>query len=118
SADVYVWTSGGAWNRRAKCEIRDSVPLQKLQQRATLRAVRMKLDIHRVVVVQPPAIVNSALSKHRDRKLFLERVREEALHFPGVAEIPAARSGVTRESRGADEALLRETKIFRDLVVR
>ena len=89
SADVYVWTSGGARNRRAKRQIRNSVLLQKVQQRLAFDAVRMKLDIHRVVMVQPPAIMNCSLPEDRDRKLLVEGVRKESLDLPRLAEVPA-----------------------------
>src|SRR5690349_17373024 len=78
----------------------------------------MKLNIHRVVMVQSPAIVNWSLSEHRDGKLLLEGVVKEALDFPRVAEVPAAGACVTRKRRGAHEALLGETKVLRDLLVR
>src|SRR5215510_14540876 len=98
---MYVWTSGGAGNCRAKCQIRNPVLLQKIQKRAALDPIGMKLDIHCVVMVQSPAIVNWSLSEYGDGKLLLESVVKEALYFPGVAEVPASSSGVTRERRGA-----------------
>ena len=39
----------------------------------------MKRDIHRVVMIESPAIVNGALTEHRDRQRLLECVTEKAL---------------------------------------
>jgi hypothetical protein len=64
---VDVWTSGGAGNSRAKRRIRNSVSLEKIQQRLTFGAVWMKLYVHGVAMVQAPAIVNRTLTENRDR---------------------------------------------------
>src|SRR5687767_13354875 len=74
STDVDVWTSRGARNGRAKSQIRNSVSLEKIQQSLAFGAVRMKRNIHRVVVVQAPAIVNRALTEDGDGQFAFECV--------------------------------------------
>ena len=69
-----VWTSGGPGDRTTKSEVRNSVLLQIVEQRTSLDTIRMKLYVHRVAMIQTPAIVNRALPKDGDGKLFLERV--------------------------------------------
>src|SRR4026207_2045005 len=61
--------------------------------------------------------MNWSLSAHRDGTLLGEGVVKEARYFPGVAEIPATGSGVTRERRGTHEALLCEAKVLCDLLI-
>ena len=117
SADVDVWTSGGAGNSRAKRKIRNCVSLQKIQQRLTFGAVWMKLYVHGVAMVQAPAIVNRTLTKNRDRKLAMKRVLKEALNFVSLAEVPARTAGETNIRRGANESLLGETQVLGDLLV-
>src|SRR5689334_12814164 len=58
STDVNVRPGRGAGDRLAERRIRNSVLLQKVQQRTAFDAVRMKLNIHGVVMVQAPAVVN------------------------------------------------------------
>src|ERR1051326_6547087 len=82
STDVNGWTSRGAWNRRAKGEVRNAVAFQEVQQRLTFSTVRVQRDVHRVVMVQPPAVMNRALAEDSDRKLAMKRVGKEPLHFP------------------------------------
>src|SRR6476646_4008346 len=101
SADVNVWASGRAGNRRAKRQKRNGVAFQKVQQRLTFGTVRMKRDIHRVVMIQPPAIVNRALAEDGNRQLVMKRVGKEALHFPCFTKIPAGATGETNERRRA-----------------
>src|SRR5437868_2255651 len=102
---MYVWTSGGARNRGPKSRIRNSVLLQKLQQRASFDSVRMELNIHRVVMVQTPAIVNCSLPKHRDWQWLVERVRKEFFNLPRLAQVPTGSAVETRECRGAHQSL-------------
>ena len=113
-ADVNVGTSGGARNRRAKREERNRVPLQEVQQRLVFGTVGMKLNVHRVVMVQPPAIVNRALAENGDRQLAMKRVRKEALHFPRFPEVPAGTAGETDEGRSTHQSLLGERQVFRE----
>src|SRR6185369_1481962 len=68
-------------------------------------------------MVQMPAIVNRSLSKDGDGKLLMKRVGKESLNLPGVAEIPTAGAGVTRESSRSNQGLLGETQVFCDLLV-
>ena len=72
STDVNVRTGSGAGNSRAKCRIRNAVSFEKIQQRPAFGAVRMKLDVHRVAMVQAPAFVNGALAEDRDRQFVLK----------------------------------------------
>src|ERR1044072_10036640 len=99
STDVNVWTSRGAGNRRAKCEVRNSVAFKKVQQRLTFSTVRVQRDVHRVVMVQPPAVMNRALAEDSDRKLAMKRVGKEPLHFPRFPEGPARTPAGTKERR-------------------
>src|ERR1051326_285837 len=85
STDVNVWPGCGAGDRLAERRIWNPVLLQKVQQRAAFGAVRMKLNIHSVAMVQVPAVVNRSLSKDCNRKLFMEGVRKELLNLRGVA---------------------------------
>src|SRR5687767_11246683 len=95
--DVDVWTSGRTRNRRTKSEIRDAVSLQVIQQRLAFGAVRMKRDVHGVAMVQPPAVMNSALAEDGDRKFLAESVREETLNLPGFPDIPTRTTGEPNE---------------------
>jgi hypothetical protein len=90
--------------------------LQKIQQRLAFGGVRMKRNVHRVAMVQPPAIVNRALAEDSDRQLAFERVGKEPLHLPRLAQVPTGSAGETNESRRAHQTLLRETEIFGDLL--
>src|SRR5689334_1902682 len=112
-----VWPGCGTRNRGAKRRVRNSVPLQKVEQRAAFDTVRMKLNIHCVVMVQPPAIVNRSLSEDGDRKLLMKRVGKESLNPPGIAQIPIAGAGVTRESGRSNQRLPGEAQVLRDLFV-
>src|ERR1044072_5593129 len=104
STDMNVRPGCGAGDRFAERRVWNPVPLQKVLERAGFDAVRIKLNIHGVVMVQMPAIVNRALTKDRDRKLFLESVGKESLNFPGVAQVPTSGAGVTRERGGSNQA--------------
>ena len=115
-ADVNVWTGRSARNGRAKREERYRVALQEIQQRLAFGTVGMKLNVHRVVMVQPPAIVNRALAEDGDRQLAMKRVGEEALHFPRLAEVPAGATGETNEGRSTHQPLLGEGEVFRELL--
>src|SRR4026207_1803087 len=87
-ADVNVWTSRRAGDRRSESRIRNSVQLKKIQERLPFLAVGMKRDIHRIAMIQSPSLVNRALSKNGDRQFALESVLEEPLHLPCVTEPP------------------------------
>ena len=67
-------TSCSSGNGAAKCQIRDSVSLQKVQQALAFWTVRMKRNIHCVAMVQAPAIVNGALTKHGDWQFLAKRI--------------------------------------------
>src|SRR5690348_17206979 len=113
-ADVNVWTGRGTGNGRAKGEERNRVALQEIQQRLAFGAVRMKLNVHRVVMVQAPAIVNRALAENSNRQLAMKRVGEEALDFPRFAKVPAGTAGETNERRSTHQPLLGEGEVFRE----
>ena len=83
-----VWTSRGAGNGATKCEIRNSVSLQKVQQALAFRTVRMKRNIQGVAMVQPPAIVNVALAENGDWQFLAKRFGKEALDLVGFADVP------------------------------
>src|SRR5690242_21800383 len=116
-ADVDVWTGRGPRDRTAKRQERNCVALEEIQQRLAFGTVRMKRDVHRVAMVQPPAIVNRALPEDRNRQLSMKRVGEEALHFPRFAKVPARAAGETNERRRAHEPLFSETEVLRQLLI-
>src|SRR5690349_17239854 len=103
STDVNVGTSRGARNRAAKRQKGNSIAFEKIQQRLAFGTVRVKRDVHRVAVVQPPAIVNRALAEDGNRQLVMKRVGKEALHFPRLAEVPTWTAGKANERRSAHE---------------
>src|SRR5689334_10361937 len=117
ATDVNVRTSCGAGNRRAKGEERNTVAFEKVQQRLAFGTVGMKLNVHRVVMVEAPAIVNRALAEDGNRQLMMKRVGEKALHFPRFAEVPARPTGETNERRSAHQALFGEGKVLRELLI-
>src|SRR5689334_23371836 len=77
----------------------------------------MKLNVHCVVMVQAPAIVNCTLSKDCDWKLLVEGIREEALNLPRVTQVPTARAGKTCKGRSTNQTPLRKLQILCDLVI-
>src|SRR5688572_7330807 len=74
----------------------------------------MERDVHRVTMVQPPAIVNRALPEDRYRQLLFERVREEPLNLPGLAQAPTGSSYEANKGAGSHETLPCESKILGD----
>ena len=82
--DMNMRSGCGAWYRLTKREKRNPIRAQEAKQRLTFRAVRMERNVHRVAMIETPAIVNGALTKHRNRQLLLECAHEELLHFPRV----------------------------------
>ena len=117
STDVNVRAGGGPRNRGAKSQIRNAVLLQEVEQRAAFDAVRMKLNVHGVAMVQAPTLVNRALAEDGDGQLFMKRVGKKALNFKCVSQVPTTGASVTSERGRANQALLREPEIFCDLSV-
>src|SRR5882672_12416385 len=105
--DVNVRSGGRTRNRLTKREKRNAVGAQETEQRLSLRAVGMKRHIHRVVMIEAPAIVNRALAKDSDRQRLLKRVKVEALNFPGVRQGPGGAAVVANEGGGLDHAAFR-----------
>jgi len=70
---------GRAGNRFPKSQKGNAIGTQVGQQRLSLRTIRMKRHVHGVVMIEPPSIVNSALSKNSNRQRFLKRAKKEAL---------------------------------------
>ena len=97
SADVNVWTSSRARNRRAKRRIRNAVALEKIQERQAFGTIRMKRNVHRVAVVQPPAIMYCALAKNGNRQVVMKRVGKESLHLSGLTQVPTWTTSETNE---------------------
>src|SRR6266436_897669 len=62
----------------------DAVATQKVQQRLSFGTIRMQRDIHRVVMVQSPTIMNRALTENCDRQRLLKSIKKKTLHFPRV----------------------------------
>src|SRR5690349_15806435 len=118
STDVDVWTGCGAPNRAAKRQERNRVALEKIQEGLAFGAVRVKRDVHRVVMVQAPAVVNRALAEDRNRQLSMKRVGKETLHLPRFAEVPTRTAGETNERRRAHETLFGKIEVLRQLLVR
>ena len=115
STDVDVWTSRGARDSRTKRRIRNSVSLEKIQQRLTFGAIRMKLYVHRVAMVEAPAFVNRALAEDGDREFVFERVGKEPLDLVSLAKIPTRAAGEPNERRRANETLFREIQVLCEL---
>ncbi len=66
-ADVNMRTRRDAGNRSAKCGEGNAVPLQETDQRLSLRIIRLQRDVHGVVMIQTPLVMNRALSEHGNR---------------------------------------------------
>src|SRR5882724_5478640 len=82
--DVNVRSGSRAGDSFTKGQERNAIGPQEAQQCLPLRAIRMKGDIHRVVMIQAPAIVNRTLTENGNRQRLLECIKEEPLNFPGV----------------------------------
>ncbi len=63
-ADVDMRSGSRARDGSAECEEGDSISAQEVQQGLALSPVRMKRDIHRIAMVETPAIVYRPLSKN------------------------------------------------------
>ena len=68
SPDVNMRSGSCSRNRLAKCQKRNAIGAQEAQQRLSLRAIRMERNVHRIAMIEPPAIVNGALAKNRNRQ--------------------------------------------------
>ena len=73
-----------ARNRAAKCREGNAISAQEFHQRLAFRAIGIQRDVHSIVVVEPPAIVNRSLAKHRDGQLPAELLPKEVLNPTGV----------------------------------
>jgi len=82
ATNVYVRARSGSRYGSPEGKEGNSIAAQKVNQRLTLRSIRMERNIHGISVIQPPTIVDRALAKNRDRQRFVEGVLEEALNFP------------------------------------
>ena len=81
---MYVWTSCSSGYGRSKGGERHSILLQKVEQSLSLWTIRMKLDVHRVAMIQSPTIMNGALAEDSYRQLLMKRVGKEPLDLPSL----------------------------------
>src|SRR6185295_1611777 len=89
SANMNMRSGGCPGDRLAKREERNAISAQEAKQRLSLGAIGMQRNVHRVVMIEAPAIVNRTLTKHSDRQRPLERVLEKPLHFECVRQSPS-----------------------------
>ena len=61
-----VRTRGHAGNCPAKRRKGDAVVLEKIHQSLAFRSIRIQRDIHGIVMIQSPLVMNRPLAKYRD----------------------------------------------------
>src|SRR5882672_7034112 len=98
--DVYVRSSRCSGDRLTKRQKRNAMGPQVAQQSLALRTVRIERNIHRVMVIQSPAIMNGALTKNRNWKRLFKSIEEEPLNFPGVGQVPVCSAIVANHGGG------------------
>jgi hypothetical protein len=64
----------------------------------------MERYVHRITMIETPAIVNGALSENAHWKLLFERIKEKSLHLPGVCQSPRVPSVIPNVRRCANQS--------------
>ena len=68
-------------NCDAKCRERNSIAAKEIHQRLTFWSIGVQRNVHRVMMIEPPAIVNRTLAKNCDRQRAAELVLKESLNL-------------------------------------
>src|SRR5215472_604252 len=102
-SDMNVRPGRDAGNRAAKRRKGNAVALQKIDQRLALCAVGIERDVHRVMVIQPPLIMNRSLAEDSDWQWSLECLLKKHLDFSSLRQRPGASAIIANERSGSNQ---------------
>ncbi len=77
-----VRSRGHAGDGRPKRREGNAVALQKIYERLALCSIGIQRNVHRIMMIEPPLIMNRALPEYRDRQRPFECLLKKRLDLP------------------------------------
>src|SRR5260221_4461735 len=90
-SDMNVRPGRHTGNGPAKCQKGNAIRVQEIYQCLAFHAIRMQRNIHGVVMIQAPLVVNRTLSKDRNRQGPLECLLKETFNLARLRKQPGSR---------------------------